>query len=244
MNFVHEIPKEFPGEEFALRWDYDNGGGEFIYEVNGIRYGNTTSGEAFGLPKVQYWALSEIDFDMPNGEKYIDSPAAKVGYEILDESQLAAVGVAKAIEAQIKEQDPSRNTFAHLREVRISEDGLVYVTQTEEGAMLQPDEPLAAVEAIRSLGVVDFATSTRGYYGFFKYDKADLGAFIPDEIANEVNAYAVIDDPRIVTSVDGESGYDYQIAKLMLFNVKTDLDYPAETIEPTKIRFITAEDSE
>lgn len=223
MNITNQIPEHFPGKEFSRQW-----GREYIYEIDWIRVGTTTSDSQLVVPAIEYRAFAELNTEFWKAP-YLDCAAGKIGEGLLNEGQRQAVQIAAGIEKQIKNDDPELNTFASLREVKLDRNGLLYVTTTEEGSRLQGDEPFAAVRNVKALGVVDFATSVRGYYGFFKYDKADLSAFVPDDLLDIANGYAWIDEPRVVVGPNGE--HDYQVARMMLLQVETDLDFPLESID-------------
>lgn len=235
MNLIDDYPEHFPGKEFSLQWGTPEDP-EYIYEINYVDYATTTSGQTLAIPDIWYRSLAEVDISIW-GHPYTDSGAGKIGIELLTDSQQKALETAAHIDELRRSESPERNTFAGIREVKRDRNGALYITSTEEGARLQDDEPIGAVSNAKTLGVIDFATATRGYYGYFKYDKADLEAFIPEELAG-VNAYMVIDNPRVVVGENGE--HDFQIARIMLLNAQLDLDSPVGLLDRT-VRIITVE---
>jgi len=236
MNLIDAYPEHFPGKEFSLRWGTEENP-EYIYEIDYVDYATTTSGQVLAIPDIWYRALTEVDVTQWR-HPYIDSAAGKVGIELLTDSQLKALEIATHIDTLQKEESPERNTFAGIREIKRDRNGVLYITGTEEGARLQDDEPFAAVSKAKVLGFIDFATTTRGYHGFFKYDKADLEAFIPDELVG-ANAYMMIDEPRVVVGKNCE--HDFQIARVMLLDAQSDLDFSLSSLDRT-LRIITVEE--
>ena len=236
MNLIDSYPEHFPGKEFALQWGTPENP-EHIYEINYVDYCTTTSGQVLAIPDIWYRALTEVDASFWK-HPYIDSGAGRIGIELLTDSQRKALEIATQIDELRKDENPERNTFAGIREVKRDRNGALYITSTEEGSRLQGDEPFAAVSKAEVMGVIDFATTVRGYYGFFKYDKADLDAFIPTELAG-ANAYMVIDEPRVVVGINGE--HDFQIARIMLLDAQSDLDFPVSLLDRT-VRIVTVEE--
>lgn len=237
MNFLDKPPENFPGKEFGLEWGTPDMR-EYIYEINYVDYATTTSGQQLVIPDIWYRALAEADAGL-YGHPYVDSAAGKVGVDLLTEPQQEALRIADSIEQKRKDESPERNSFAGTRELKRDNNGVLYITRTDEGARLQDSEPFAAVSQAQVLGYIDFATTTRGYYGFFKYDKADLEAFTPNELAG-ANAYMIIDEPRVVVGKNGE--HDYQIARVMLLDAQADLDFPLDQLDRTSRIVVVEED--
>jgi hypothetical protein len=225
--FTDTIPRDFPGKEFAIQAGtppYE----EYVYELDYIRYGRTTTGQTVVVPDISYRAFAEMGSTFQDAP-YADALAPKIGEELLDDSQKNAIAIADTIKEKRDAQDPSLNSsFAHLREMAIDKSGLLYIASSEEGAKLHDKEPFAAVMLVRSLCMVDFATEIFGQHVFFKYDQADVRAFVPEHLRNTANAYVCADMPRIVMDSEGE--YTHHIAKFMLFNVMSDMGFPRKLI--------------
>lgn len=224
MRHLHDLPSDFPGKEKALKWDTGSRMPEYLYDSTETFTGKTTVGEDFEMPFTTHLAMAELDYEVAGGERYIVSGANKIGIELLTDEQLAAVAIADKIQKQIDVEDPTRNTVAHIKRVMINEDGVLCITKSNGNTDFLSSKPTAAVKHVESLGAVTFATTLRGYKGVFTYDKADIGAFVPADLAGEVNAFAVVDNPRLVNDEDGHD--EFQIARLMLLNVEADSDYP------------------
>jgi len=233
MNILRTPPAGFPGEDMSLQW-----GSEFIYETDYVRYGRTTGSDAITVvPDIAYRVCSEVDWGPE--EKYVDSSAGKIGEELLDERQKQAIETAKEIAARRASHDPTLDNFVNLRKLALDNNDQIYICESEEGGRLQSSKPAAAVRDAHGLGIIDFATATLGYYGLFKFNARDIDEFLPPELAGVANSYMTIDEPRVVVGPNGE--YDYQIAKLMLFRVESDLDYPLDQLDRT-VRIVTVEE--
>lgn len=223
MSIPDNIPEYFPGKEFATdvswgRWE------NYLYERCWLRHAHTTNGQQIALPLIEYrfagWSKD------PEDSFGVDESAYRITYDLLDDSQKAAIAKARRLGALRRSEDPNRNTFAGLRALGITKDRLIYTCAPEEGQVLHNDVPFCAVKSLDVLGIVDFATETWGYYGFFEYDQADMDAFVPPALYGQANAYLFIDDKRIVIDSNGKD--DIHIAKVMLLRVESDLDFPIE----------------
>lgn len=226
MQMSDTIPEHFPGKEFCLS-DPMERYPEYIYELNWLKFAKTTQGSPVVIPYIEYRAFVELDtsiWTMP----YADASASKIAFNLLTESQQQAIVRAQVVEQQIKDADPIHNEFVGLRRLDVDNNGLIYVSESEEGSSLHNERPFAAAKSVEALGTIDFATSVRGYYGWFKYDEADIDASVPNNLADRANAYTRIDQPRLVTGLDSES--DYHIARVMLLDVEIDNVFPRNRI--------------
>lgn len=220
-----KLPENFPGTDLAMSWTdrYHHTG--YLYEVNHVYYAKTTSGDQVLLPYIEYRSLIFVTRAIW-GSDYLDSRIARISEALLTAEQQQAVVTAASIENRRNNDDPTLSDFTPIREIEQGEDGLLYVgTPDAEGDF----EPFAAVKSLQRLGNSYFANAVEGYYGIFNYNEADIPAFIPSRIANNVNAYKVIDTPRIIIGENDER--NFQIARIMLFNVTIDLDYPTESFD-------------
>ncbi|MEK7059307.1 MAG: hypothetical protein AAB971_00945 [Patescibacteria group bacterium] len=230
--YLSDQPNEhFPGKELSLQWG-EGQHAEYIYEIGWLKHGVTTSGDRVILPDIEYRTYAEWPKRDEPGIEYVDGGAGKIGEHLLTDGQREAIEKARQIEVQKDEESPDVNTFASMRELAVAKNDVVYARAPEEGMRLHEDEPFCAVKSLRRLGVVDFATAVGGYYGFFKYEQADLDAFVPDELKGIANAFTFVDEPRVVVGPNGE--HNYQIARIMLFEAEADLDYPSEQLEPRR----------
>ncbi len=234
MNITSTPPESFPGKEFSQQW-----GDESIYEIDHVQYAHTTGvGETIVIPDIEYRAVAEVTWGSET--EYIDGGAAKIGEALLDEDQRQAIEKAKEIEQRRAAEDPTVSNFVGLRQVRYDNNGQLYICMPKEGGRLQSSDPFAVARSVEKLGIIDFATATLGYYGFFKFNAADIGEFVPVELKDKANAYVMIDDPRVIVGVNGE--YDYQIVKMLLLDVETDLEFPLDQLDRTERIVIVEED--
>lgn len=225
MNITDTLPEAFPGKDLSTKW-----GGEYIYELSHVRYGRTTdTDEIITIPDIEYRAFAEMAYGL--SDRYIDSGAGKIGEEVLTSGQLRAIKIAGQIETRRQAEDPTLDNFVSLRKIKLDNNEQMYICSPREGASLDSDVPFAAVGSAKKLGIIDFATAVQGYYGFFKYNARDIDEFIPEELAGQANAYSIIDEPRIVVGANGER--DYQIVKILLLDVDSDLDFNLKLLDRT-----------
>lgn len=229
-HLPHHDPNQFPGEEFSHVYrDHKTVGYE--YEVNSIQYVHTALGDLLALPEIDYHIRLET------GGKVYDNPTNKIDVALLDESQKEAVHKAAVIE-HVRQEYPTLDAWPHLRKVKATGAGLLYICAPKEGFTRIIEEPYAALKTVKPLGVVDFATPIRGYYTSFRYNEADIEEFIGTEMI-DADAYAFISKARTIFDDEGNYDHKYQIAKLMLFATETDMAYPLARLQAEIARPVT-----
>jgi hypothetical protein len=255
MPFVESKPDHLPDIQFAevIEEQLDFGftlSGQ-TYEFNSITYAHTTDGQSVAMPRIRYESFTEytrpaevpttflahmrhvvqerreirrarqrgIDFPMKSYMSQVESIA-----EIqLTHPQREAITTAAELQRTRKNQTSELAAFASLRKVNVAANGLLYICTAEIGNGLDKNTPYAAVKSVSHVGDIDFATATQRYYGLFQYNQPDIGAFVPDPLrAAKPNAYSFLDQQYVHMT----HGRGYQIARLRLFNVEADLEYP------------------
>lgn len=161
----------------------------------------------------------------------------------LSKSQLRAITRAAQLQKMRENGDPLVTSFSFLRRMDADEAGLLYVAAEREGNGMDTLTPAAAVKSATFIGDIDFATATQGYPGCFRYHQSDIDSFIPDDMRAVTenpddtealpNAYVFMNAGRNVTTDQG----DYQLTRLRLFNVQTDMEFPLTSLRlpPTTI---------
>lgn len=215
----------FPGKEFTTEF-HAPGETEYFYELSYVHEVHTTSGQRLYLPDIEHRVYAE--FSNPDFES-VDQGARILPASLLDETQAAALQKAQVIKAMREAEDPNLSNFSYIRRVARSAAGLLYLCNIEDFPGPPEREPYAAVKTITALGDAVFVTGVFSSRLFFEYHPADLETFVPEGI--EPNAYAFIDNTRVIAGGGRAVNRQYQLARVRFYHAEADMDYPVENVE-------------
>lgn len=205
----HEPYYDFPGLEYCVA-DRSPSGTAYSYEVYGVEYGTTTSGQVVPVPHIEHWSRA-----VHNSGEMWDGPAGTLDERLLTPPQQDALRKAQVIKSMRQGDDAGLPTFSSLSKVNMAPNDLLYVSEPHDETT-----PYAAVRSLQTVGDIDFVTAVRGHYMVFRYHPADIASFVPEGM-EDANAYRCIDTPRVI--VDQNGNPDFQIAQVRLYAAEVDL---------------------